>query len=433
MFYYRTAILTSLFAIGIVKAFAVSSDNPPHVSEDPVNAVAAPDSHKDSIDFPSIKQGSHSLTAIARKNMKSNTLRWFVRGVIGELYHNIFLRQIKRLARTINRNNKVTCRQHPRNEIAIVTGATGGIGSYMAHELAFRGYDVVVAARDATRGKALVDQINEKLRETPTCGGSSENASALPIISFVEYHADNPQSALDLASSVKNLDREVFVLVNNAGIMGKSKQLTMKVNLLGPVILTLAVLPLMNKNSSNAVPTVINVGSSAHLRATSVIDEDIALEKNETYINALPNVDDQDLSTYSQSKLALMQFSTLLRYSLSKDNSPIRIYDAHPGLVWTPLLRNHIGDKATNILRNSGLANLIYKSALEGSQAIVAALDYLSSASEEQMYFENGKPGGYATQESRNYSDSLELWETVISPEVKGMMDLPEMYSLDVE
>ena len=426
---HRAVILTFIFAVGIVKAFAVSSDNPPpRVSEDSSTAAAATsDSHNGSTDLLSIDTGFHSTsTMISPKKMKSNTFRWFVRGVIGELYHNIFLRQIKRLARTINRTNKLTCRQHPRNEIAIVTGATGGIGSHMAHELAFRGYDVVVAARDATRGNELVDQINEKLREAPTCGGSNnENASPLPIISFVEYHADNPQSALNLASSVKNLDGQVVVLINNAGIMGKSKQLTpMRVNLLGPVLLTLAILPLINNSSSKIAPTVINVG------ATSVIDDEITLEKNETYISALPNVDDKDLSTYSRSKLALMQFSTLLRHSLSKSESPIRVYDAHPGLVWTPLLRNHIGDKATNILRNSGLANLIYKSAFEGAQAIVSALDHLSSASKVQIYFENGKPGGYATQESRNYSSSLELWEIVISPEIEG---ISEVYSLDID
>jgi len=182
-----------------------------------------------------------------------------------------------------------------------------------AHELAFRGYDVVIAARDVTRGKQLVAEILKRLADTPICNDNdvtSDNSSALPTISFVEYHADQPNSALDLAAFAKGLDGHVTVLINNAGIMGKSKQLTMKVNLLGPVFLTMALIPLLNESSVKSSPIVINVGSSAHLRATHVIDEEFTLEMNETYISALPSVEDKDLSTYSQSKLALMQFST---------------------------------------------------------------------------------------------------------------------------
>jgi hypothetical protein len=82
-----------------------------------------------------------------------------------------------------------------------------------------------------------------------------------------------------------------------------------------------------------------------------------------------------------------MQFSTLLRHWLPTSDPPVRIVDAHPGLVWTPLLRNHIGDKAVRILTRTGLANLIYKSSSEGAQAIVASLDssQLTLAAREQV------------------------------------------------
>jgi hypothetical protein len=96
---------------------------------------------------------------------------------------------------------------------------------------------------------------------SPLCKiDSSTGSNSLPIISFVEYHADIPQSALDVASSVKELAqsndtenaRPVSVLVNNAGIIGKSKQLTMKVNLIGPAMLTLALLSLMSMDSNES-------------------------------------------------------------------------------------------------------------------------------------------------------------------------------------
>jgi hypothetical protein len=49
------------------------------------------------------------------------------------------------------------------------------------------------------------------------------------------------------------------------------------------------------------------------------------------------------------------------------------------------------------------------------------------------VYFENGKPGGYATPESRKHVEALKLWTTVIAPEMKGLMSLPKELSSDLE
>lgn len=185
-------------------------------------------------------------------------------------------------------------------------------------------------------------------------------------------------------------------------------------------------------------PTVINVGSSAHLRATRVLGDDWSTDgesnhdNHPSWINSLPDVLDSDLSTYASSKLALMQFSTILRQCLPVTDSPIRILDAHPGLVWTSLLRNHIGDRAVKILTSTGLANVIYKSSAEGAHAIVSALDYApptsarDAAEKEQVYFVNGMPGGYASPESASFHASLQLWEYVLQPELKGKIGIPD-------
>ncbi|KAL7487888.1 hypothetical protein ACHAW6_013469 [Cyclotella cf. meneghiniana] len=458
-------VLTLLLAIRVVAAFAVpTNDKLSGRTKESAETSSANDnsSINRAEDAGLIMNDSSQANVVARWQMRSNNLRWIFRGIFSELYHNIALRQFNRMRRIIKQDsikNDQICRQYPRNEIAIVTGATGGIGSCIAHQLADEGYDVVVAARDAIRGKKLVDEIRERLAQTPLCKSyANDDATSFPVISFVEYHADDPQSALNLALFVEKLiqpgidvNRRLSVLINNAGIMGRSKQLTMTVNLIGPAVLTFALLPLMsgassevsNENSNHCSfcgprATVINVGSSAHLRATKVIDEEIPLGENESYIRALPNVDDKDLSTYAQSKLALMQFSTLLRRSLSESNTPIQIYDAHPGLVWTPLLRNHIGCRATDFLHQTGLAKLIYKTPEEGAQAIVAALDFSLKPSiskgkdrqQQQTYFVNGRPDGFATPESRDHVAALELLRRVIAPEVRGVMKLPDAYAL---
>lgn len=392
-----------------------------------------------------------SLSTMKHKKMKSNVLRWAIHGVATELFHNVVLRTISRVRtrlfsskqRRLQLQDASKYRRSPKREVAVVTGATGGIGTQMAYDLAFRGYDVVVAARDRVRGEALVEEIQGVLKMTPTKENESRSFEALdvPTITFVEYHADDPLSALNVASSITPLG-PLTVLINNAGIMGKSKQLSMKVNLLGPAVLTFALLPLMVKAARNGectgIPTVINVGSSAHLRATYVVDEETTTlpsggneRDRKSWIDTLPEIADDDLSVYAQSKLALMQFSTLLRHWLPSDDD-IRIYDAHPGLVWTPLLRNHIGDKAVGTLTKTGLAGLIYKLSSEGASAIVSALDHNPStaASKEQVYFVNGKPGGYAASESNSFHDSVQLWKDVLAPEMKGVVELPEGWGL---
>jgi len=380
---------------------------------------------------------------ITRKNkIKSNNIRWVVHGILTELFYNVFVRTINRTRTRIFAakeerlvlDNNIRNRLPPKHELAIVTGATGGIGSQIATDLAHKGYDVVIAARNIKMGEELVENIQDELKQVHTSSSSKDqDEDELPTIRFVEYHADDPQSAISMASSVKEMKSPLTVLINNAGIMGKSKQMSMRVNLLGPVWLTFALLPQMITKG-----TVINVGSSAHLRATSVIDEDLipsessGEKEKQSYIDTLPGVADDDLSTYAASKLALMQFSTLLRQWLSKNNNTsIQVIDAHPGLVWTPLLRNHIGDKAVNTLTKTGIANLIYKSSSEGAAAIVSALNYSAPVTSDQVYFVNGKPGGYFALESVSLEASNQLWNIVLKREVDGIVALPKGWEFE--
>ena len=84
--------------------------------------------------------------------MKGNNIRWLVHGILTELFYNIFFRTInrriqkeKRLSfdkrmfatakeekRLVLGNNNKQYRQPPKHELAIVTGATGGIGLQIA-------------------------------------------------------------------------------------------------------------------------------------------------------------------------------------------------------------------------------------------------------------------------------------------------------------
>jgi hypothetical protein len=201
--------------------------------------------------IPSATKSSKMKSSVKKKKTKNNNnnniVRWAIHGVATELFHNIVLRMFHQLRLRLSSREgqrrldmeklQRNMREPSKHEIAIVTGATGGIGSRIAHELAVRGYDVVIAARDLVRGEALAAEIRGLVKVMPICDSQQSTSCTddndMPTITFVEYHADVPQSAMSVASYVKELGSPISILINNAGIMGQSKRLTMMVNLLG--------------------------------------------------------------------------------------------------------------------------------------------------------------------------------------------------------
>ena len=81
--------------------------------------------------------------------------------------------------------------------VALVTGATSGIGRAAAAKLAADGFDVIVHGRDEARGTATVDEIR-------SAGGSAR---------FIAVDLSDPGAVAHLAEQAGEVD----VLVNNAG------------------------------------------------------------------------------------------------------------------------------------------------------------------------------------------------------------------------
>jgi uncharacterized protein len=86
--------------------------------------------------------------------------------------------------------------------VALVTGASSGIGAVYADRLAKRGYDLIVVARDEARLKALSDRL---ARET--------GRSVKPLRADLTDKAD-----LAMVERVLREDGTITMLVNNAGI-----------------------------------------------------------------------------------------------------------------------------------------------------------------------------------------------------------------------
>ncbi|HWS38541.1 MAG TPA: SDR family oxidoreductase [Actinoplanes sp.] len=135
--------------------------------------------------------------------------------------------------------------------IAVVTGASSGIGAATARRLAREGFHVVVAARRTDRLKELVEEIGA-------------NATA------VECDVTSDESVTRLAETVAGLGAPVTVLVNNAGgargvdpvAEGSVEdwQWMFDVNVLGVLRVTKALLPALEASGAG---TIVTVGSTA--------------------------------------------------------------------------------------------------------------------------------------------------------------------------
>jgi NAD(P)-dependent dehydrogenase (short-subunit alcohol dehydrogenase family) len=126
----------------------------------------------------------------------------------------------------------------PRPKLALVTGASRGLGLSIAEALSERGFHLILAARDQ---RSL-----------------SRIAARLPNTTAVVCDIRNPQSVAALAAVVGKRKR-LDVLINNAGIAGPSEPIAtlsfeswrkvIDTNLHGTFLITQALLPSLGKGS----------------------------------------------------------------------------------------------------------------------------------------------------------------------------------------
>jgi len=178
-----------------------------------------------------------------------------------------------------------------QGRVAVVTGASSGIGAATAERLAADGFDVVVAARRLDRLTELADRI----------GG---RAVALDVT--------DPTSVAALAAGLDRVD----VLVNNAGGAFDaapvaeadldSWQRTYEVNVLGTVRVTKALLPALRASGAG---DVVFMSSTAGL---------ISYEGG---------------ASYTAAKHGVHTLAETLRLELAGE--PVRVMEVAPGMVKT--------------------------------------------------------------------------------------------------
>ena len=195
------------------------------------------------------------------------------------------------------------------NPVALVTGASSGIGSAAARELAARGVTVVCASRAEGAGAEVAERL---AHET---GGE---------VRFMPVDLSRPHDAAALAQAFEARFGRLDVLVNNAGAFVNRHvrtedgfELTFALNHLGPFALTLPLLPLLGRSRGR----VITVSSNAALGARLQLDD----PHSERRYNGW--------GAYAWSKLCNQLFTLALARRVDAD--VVRAYAMHPGFVAT--------------------------------------------------------------------------------------------------
>src|ERR1700730_402280 len=142
-----------------------------------------------------------------------------------------------------------------KGKTILVTGATDGVGRYVAGKLGAAGARVLVHGRDRARGQAVVDAIR----------GEGNHAAA-----FHRADLASLPEVRKLAGLIRDQHDRLDVLINNAGIGSASggrqrrtsadrHELRSAVNYLAVFLLTRLLLPLI---SASAPARIVNVASA---------------------------------------------------------------------------------------------------------------------------------------------------------------------------
>ncbi len=200
--------------------------------------------------------------------------------------------------------------------LALVTGATSGLGLETARALLRRGATVLLGCRDARRADAA--------RAELLADGDPPGTLAVLPLDLADL-GSVAAAARTLADDHGRLD----LLINNAGVMALPRQLTRDgferqfgTNHLGHLALTLLLLPLLRGRSGARVVTVT---SGAQYFGRMAFDD---LQGERRY---------DRWRAYGQSKLANVMMALELQRRLAAEGSPLLSLAAHPGVARTNL------------------------------------------------------------------------------------------------
>ncbi len=203
--------------------------------------------------------------------------------------------------------------------VAVITGANTGLGFYTAAALADKGAQVVIAVRNADKGKDAVDRITAKSPK------ANVTVQQLDLTSLDEIRKATEE--------IRSAHQRIDLLINNAGVMytdkGNTKdgfELQFGTNHLGHFAFTGLLLDRLLPVEGSRVVTVSSIG---HRIMADVHFDDLQWDRSYNRIAA-----------YGQAKLSNLLFTYELERRLKLKGAPTAALAAHPGVSDTELVRN---------------------------------------------------------------------------------------------
>lgn len=202
-----------------------------------------------------------------------------------------------------------------KHRIALITGATRGIGRAIAEQLAHHGADLILTARNA---RAL-EQTAQQLKDSYAC-----QVQTIPA-EFQSLH-----DLETLTQTIKKTHKSLDILINNAGMTfsgtventpTEAWDQCLAVNARAPFILCRELLPLLRQSSQGRI---VNISSVVGIKGYA------------------------QQCAYSASKHALRGFSIALAEELAPEG--IRVHVICPGAVATDMVAEVRPDIPTDAL-----------------------------------------------------------------------------------
>lgn len=278
------------------------------------------------------------------------------------------------------------------DKIALVTGATSGMGKIIATDLAHQGATVIIVARSSDKGKVVQSEIRS----------ATENHN-------VEYLVADLSSQMAIRNMVREFKQHytaLHILVNNAGAHFMQRELSvdgMEMNLAVNHLSVVLLCELLMDTLINSAPArIVNVASNSMTPGIQL--EDLQSEKSF-----------EGFKAYGQAKLAMTMYSYYLAKKLL--GSGVTVNALHPGIVGTDI----INDVAPTLLRP--FVGLIKRFLLTPEEGAQTAIDLASSPAVDGItgqYFVRGK-----MKRSVDISYDLEL-QNQITTLSKKLLDLSD-------
>lgn len=252
--------------------------------------------------------------------------------------------------------------------LAVVTGASDGIGRVIATRLAAAGAEVIMPVRSAGKGESAAEGIRSGVT------GAKVSTRTLDLSSL--------DSVMAFAAGLLDEGRPIGILVNNAGVMQPpARQVTKDgfelqfgTNHLGHFALTLGLLPLLREGRAR-----VTHQTSIAARSGGIDWDDLNGE-----------VGYDAMKTYSQSKIAVGLFARELDARSRAAGWGISSNLSHPGVSPTNLLAAQPGmgrEKETGGRRMIRITSRLGVTGTVESAALPALLAATGSASEGDQFY----------------------------------------------